>query len=135
MEGIEKQLAEAGMRLEFVYSIENDGDIVQLQSLVKEHQIDGMIVVERIDPEAYRWLKANVRTVVGVDIADPDIPVVGYDREEAAREATNHLIDQGHRIIAYIGGAEFKNGFLEEKRFLGYRRAMTDADYLSIMIG
>lgn len=127
MEGIEKQLAESGMRLEFVYSIENDGDTVQLQSLVKEHRIDGMIVVERIDPEAYRWLKANVRSVVGVDITDPDIPVVGYDREAAAREATNHLIAQGHRLIAYVGGAEYKNDFRAEKRFLGYQRAMNEA--------
>lgn len=127
MEGIEKQLTDLGMRLEFVYSIEKDGDTLQMQALVKEHRIDGMIVVERIDPEAYRWIKANVRSVVGVDITDPDIPVVGYDREAAAREAVKHLIDQGHRQIAYIGGAEYKNDFRAEKRFLGYQRAMLEA--------
>lgn len=127
LEGIEKELAASGMRLEFVYSIEKETDTEQLQALVKEHQIDGMLVVERIDPEAYRWIKTNVRAVVGVDIADREVPVVSYDREAAAKEAVNHLIEQGHRHIAYIGGSEYKDDFRAEKRFLGYQSALKDA--------
>ncbi|MBW7456521.1 LacI family DNA-binding transcriptional regulator [Paenibacillus sepulcri] len=127
LEGIEKALTEAGMRLEFVYSIEKQSDIEQLKSLVKEHRIDGMLVVERIDGEAYQWIKANVRNIVGVDISDKDVPVVSYDRAAAAKEAVNHLIEQGHRQIAYIGGAELDDNFRDEKRFLGYRSAMQEA--------
>ncbi|MBT2293394.1 LacI family DNA-binding transcriptional regulator [Paenibacillus albidus] len=127
LEGIEKALATQGMRLEFVYSIEKQSDVEQLQKLVKEHRIDGMLVVERIHPEAYTWIKANVRTVVGVDISDKDIPVVSYDRAAAAQEAVSHLIDQGHRQIAYIGGPELDDNFRKEKRYLGYQQAMKEA--------
>ncbi|WP_139991559.1 LacI family DNA-binding transcriptional regulator [Paenibacillus paridis] len=127
LEGIEKALAAAGMRLEFVYSIENESDVDQLRTLIKEHRIDGMLVVERIDSEAYQWIKANVRAVVGVDISDKEVPVVSYDRVAAAKEAVQHLIEQGHRQIGYIGGAELDDDFRDEKRFLGYQSAMKEA--------
>jgi Transcriptional regulators len=127
LEGIEKELGEIGLRLEFVYSIENQGDIQQLQSLVKEHRIDGMIIVERIDSDAYQWIKSNVKVVVGVDLSDKSIPVVCYDREGAAKEAVAHLIKQGHKRIGYIGGPELSDPFRQEKRFLGYQSAMREA--------
>lgn len=127
LEGIERALAAVGKRLEFVLSIEKPSDIEQLQALVKEHRIEGMLVVERIDAEAYQWIKANVRQVVGVDIADKEVPVVSYDRAAAAKEAVMHLIGQGHRRIAYIGGAELNGNFREEKRYLGYESAMREA--------
>ncbi|MBO7746955.1 LacI family DNA-binding transcriptional regulator [Paenibacillus sp. MWE-103] len=127
LEGIEKTLADAGMRLEFVSSIEKHADIENLKSLVKENRVDGMLVVERIDGEAYQWIKANVRTVVGVDIADNDIPMISYDRAAAAKEAVAYLIGQGHRSIAYIGGAEFHDDFRGERRYRGYRSAMEEA--------
>jgi LacI family transcriptional regulator len=127
LEGIEKALAAAGMRLEFVFSIEKPSDVEELHLLVKEHGIDGMLVVERIDAEAYQWIKTNVRQVVGIDITDQDVPVVSYDRAAAAREAVMHLIGQGHRHIAYIGGPELNDDFREEKRYLGYERAMKEA--------
>ncbi|THF79961.1 LacI family DNA-binding transcriptional regulator [Cohnella fermenti] len=127
LEGIEKGLTDCGLRLEFVYSIEDQSDIQKLQVLVKEHRLDGMIIVERIDADAYQWIKSNVRVVVGVDLSDKSIPVVCYDREAAAKEAVNHLIDQGHKRIAYIGGPEFNDPFRQEKRYLGYQSAMREA--------
>ncbi|WP_040718974.1 LacI family DNA-binding transcriptional regulator [Paenibacillus daejeonensis] len=127
LEGIEQALNASGLRLEFIHSIDSPTDIPSLQTLVKEHQIDGMIVVERIDAGAYRWIKQHVRAVVGVDLSDPDIPVVTYDREAAAREAVHYLIGQGHRRIGYLGGSELNDPFRQEKRFLGYQRAMSEA--------
>ncbi|MED4955042.1 LacI family DNA-binding transcriptional regulator [Paenibacillus sp. FSL R5-0527] len=127
LEGIEKELAASGMRLEFVHSLEKQGDLQQLQTLVKERRLDGLLIVERIEQEAYKWLKANVGIIVGIDLADKDIPVVSYDRSAAAKEAVQYLIAQGHRRIAYIGGAELDDDFRSEKRFLGYQSAMQEA--------
>ncbi|ASS69026.1 MULTISPECIES: LacI family DNA-binding transcriptional regulator [unclassified Paenibacillus] len=127
LEGIEKTLAGLGMRLEFVYSIEEQSGIDELKRLVKDNRIDGMLVVERIHQEAYEWLKGNVKTIVGIDLSDPEVPVVSYDRAAAAKEAVRYLIGQGHRRIAYIGGPELDGDFREEKRFLGYRDAMIEA--------
>lgn len=127
LEGIEKALSDAGMRLEFILSIEQSNDIEVLIDNVKAKKVDGIIVVERVDPEVFAWLKANVKVVVGIDIDDPAIPVVGYDREMAAKEAVQHLIAQGHREIGYIGGPELNGDFRKEKRYLGYARAMQEA--------
>ncbi|WP_059041052.1 LacI family DNA-binding transcriptional regulator [Paenibacillus rubinfantis] len=127
LEGIEKELAASGMRLEFVYSLEKQGDLQQLQALVKEHRLDGLLIVERIEQEAYQWLKENVGIIVGIDLADKTIPVVSYDRAAAAKEAVQYLIAQGYRRIAYIGGAELDGHFRSEKRFLGYLSAMQEA--------
>lgn len=127
LEGIEKELAASGMRLEFVHSLEKQGDLQQLQTLVKERRLDGLLIVERIEQEAYKWLKANVGVIVGIDLTDKDIPVVSYDRSAAAKEAVQYLIAQGHRRIAYIGGAELDDHFRSEKRFLGYLTAMQEA--------
>ncbi|MNO42418.1 HTH-type transcriptional repressor CytR [compost metagenome] len=127
LEGIEKEMAASGMRLDFVHSLEKQGDLQQLQALVKEHRLDGVLIVERIEYEAYKWLRENVGIVVGIDLADKEIPVVSYDRTAAAKEAVQYLIAQGHRQIAYIGGAELNGHFRSEKRFLGYQSAMQEA--------
>ena len=95
--------------------------------MVKEHRLDGLLIVERIEQEAYKWLKENVGMIVGIDLADKTIPVVSYDRAAAAKEAVQYLIAQGHRQIAYIGGAELNDHFRSEKRFLGYLSAMQEA--------
>ncbi|MDQ1235414.1 LacI family transcriptional regulator [Paenibacillus sp. SORGH_AS306] len=128
LEGIEKELSRRGMRLEFVFSIENPTDTEQLKHLVHEHQINGMLVVERIEQEAYQWIKEHVQVVVGVDLSDASIPVVHYDRTAAVQEVVSSLIEQGHRRIAYLGGSESDDHFRTEKRFLGYQRAMLQAD-------
>ncbi|WP_168122481.1 LacI family DNA-binding transcriptional regulator [Paenibacillus sp. HB172176] len=127
LEGIEKALTARGLKLEFVYSIENQGDIQKLQALVKENRIDGMIIVERIDADAYQWIRQNVKAVIGVDLADKSIPVICYDREAAAKEAVQHLIKQGHKQIGYIGGSELNDPFRQEKRCVGYLSAMQEA--------
>lgn len=127
LEGIEKELAASGMRLEFVHSLEKQGDLQQLQALVKEHRPDGVLIVERIEYEAYKWLRENVGVIVGIDLADKEIPTVRYDRTSAAKEAVQYLIAKGHRQIAYIGGAELDGHFRSEKRFLGYQSAMQEA--------
>lgn len=127
LKGIERALEAQGLRLQFVFSMENQEDLGKLQAMISEFRIDGMLVVERIDDQAYQWLKHNVRAVVGIDIHDAEVPVVSYDREAAAKEAVRHLIAQGHRKIGYIGGGEFGGDYKEERRFLGYRSAMLEA--------
>lgn len=47
------------------------------------------------------------------------------DDERAALEATNHLINLGHRRIAYIGDLIFPTG---KARYKGFRRAHAEAN-------
>ncbi len=53
-----------------------------------------------------------------------DLTSVGIDDRHAAREMTRHLIDLGHRRIAFIqGNAQHR---ASARRFEGYRQAMQD---------
>jgi LacI family transcriptional regulator len=127
LEGIERGLSAQGCRLEFIHSMESAMDTSRLQQLVKEHSIDGVIVVEGIQAEAYQWIKKNVRAVVGIDIADNEVPVIAYDRVAAAKAAVAHLIAKGHREIGFIGGPGRFGEVQKEKRYRGYRYAMEEA--------
>lgn len=127
LEGVEKALSAEGYRLEFIHSMDSASDLEQLQKLVKESALDGMIVVEGIPRSAYQWIKQNVRVIVGIDISDPDVPVIAYDRIAATKAAVNHLISNGHRKIGFIGGPGLQGDIHNEKRYRGYQYAMDEA--------
>jgi DNA-binding LacI/PurR family transcriptional regulator len=95
---------------------------------VNESALDGMIVVEGIPADAYRWIKQHVKVIVGIDISDPEVPVIAYDRVSAAKAAVDHLIVKGHRRIGFIGGPGLQGDIQKEKRYRGYRYAMEEAD-------
>jgi DNA-binding LacI/PurR family transcriptional regulator len=55
------------------------------------------------------------------------VPTISYDRIEAARISVNHLIEQGHRDILFIGGTGLSGHIEKEKRFRGYKLALEQA--------
>jgi len=62
---------------------------------------------------------------VNEPVANADVPFVGVDNFEAARVATEHLISQGHRRIAFIGhSTSLRVNMLREQ---GYRAALAGA--------
>lgn len=66
-------------------------------------------------------------TIVGADL--PGWATVRIDDVQAAASATRHLVDLGHRRIAYVGGAT--EGVLDftapTARLAGYQQTMADA--------
>ena len=66
-------------------------------------------------------------TIVGADL--PGWATVRIDDERAARSATQHLVDLGHRRIAYVGGST--TGVLDftapAARVTGYRETLAEA--------
>lgn len=55
----------------------------------------------------------------------PDLSAVSINNFEASRAMTRHLLDLGHRRIAFING--HPNQTASGQRFLGYVEAMTEA--------
>jgi LacI family transcriptional regulator, repressor for deo operon, udp, cdd, tsx, nupC, and nupG len=53
------------------------------------------------------------------------LPTVGIDNVQAAADATQHLVDLGHRDIAFIGGP--KDFTLCQERLKGFKRVMRKA--------
>jgi LacI family transcriptional regulator len=59
-------------------------------------------------------------------VPDPTVDVVLVQNTSGARRIVEHLIEHGHRRIAFMGLS--RTLFTINARFLGYRRALQEAD-------
>lgn len=102
-----------------------DEDIAALGSLV-DHNVDGLIVATRSNVEGDKRLREIVDSqlpvvVIGRDLKQVGVDAVSADNLTGGFEATQHLIDLGHKRIAFIG-ADLKYKGL--KRLQGYLKAL-----------
>ncbi|MFD0681344.1 MULTISPECIES: substrate-binding domain-containing protein [unclassified Paenibacillus] len=127
LEGIEQGLANLGYSLAFMHNLDDIQNDAILDNILKDNKIKGMIIVEGIKSEIYARIKKQFPTIVGIDISDGTVPVIAYDRINAAKSAVQHLIDQGHQSIGFIGGAGLTGDMEREKRYRGYKYALQEA--------
>ncbi|CAH0120146.1 MULTISPECIES: LacI family DNA-binding transcriptional regulator [unclassified Paenibacillus] len=127
VKGIQQGLAERGYELSYLHTIDELQNPAVKQKVMKDIRVDGLIIVEGIDSKLYEYFKKNVNVIVGVDLNDPTIPTVSYDRISAAKTAVDHLISQGHCKIGFIGGLGLSKNIRREKRFRGYYYALMEA--------
>ncbi len=105
-------------------------DITAFESLV-DHNVDGIIVATRSNEEGDEHLRDIVDShmpvvVIGRDFQYDGVDHVSADNLTGGFEATQHLIDLGHRRIGFIG-ADLKNrGSL--KRLQGYVNVLNAHD-------
>jgi DNA-binding LacI/PurR family transcriptional regulator len=64
--------------------------------------------------------------LVGRQSSEPTLAAVGRDEEEVTFQATNYLLDMGHRAVAFVGGDEAYS--YTHSRLGGYRRALEQRD-------
>ncbi|MFC7788957.1 LacI family DNA-binding transcriptional regulator [Microbacterium sp. MAHUQ-60] len=100
------------------------------EEVLPARRLDGIIGVG-IQPRADE-LERLVRVgspLVCVGAYSQGVSAVSIDDEGAARIATEHLIDLGHRDIAFLGGREdaATHAFGDGLRLAGYRAAMASA--------
>lgn len=126
--GIEDKLKELGASLAFIWTQDEVMEDWQRNQLFEDTVPDGLIVMENVNPSLFKALKERVPSCVGIDLSDPTVPVIAYDRVLAAKAAVRHLIDQGYRKIGYIGGVELTDSSNKDKRFRGYKAALTEAN-------
>jgi len=96
---------------------------------ISSNQADGLILFTGHLPYGFgqEHGEARLPPIVAVNepVANSDVPFVGVDNFEGARVATEHLISQGHKRIAFIGHSTSKAvNALREK---GYRAALDGA--------
>ncbi|MDN5001221.1 LacI family DNA-binding transcriptional regulator [Bradyrhizobium sp. GCM10027634] len=126
--GIEQACQGAG----FVPFIANSAeDPVRQQEVIRsmrEHGSAGLVLAPAIDTSV-----GDVkRLVVGLPVVQvmrrlPGLKasLVAPENKEGARKATAHLIEQGHKRIAFVGGTT--SLLVREERLSGYRLALEDA--------
>ncbi len=105
-------------------------DIVAFESLAN-HSVDGIIVATRSNEGGDKYLKGIVESnipvvVIGRDFQHEYVDFVSPDNLKGGFEATQHLIDLGHKRIGFIG-ASLKGGS-SLKRLQGYLKALKQHD-------
>lgn len=127
--GIERALQNSG----YIPFIANTAESVVRQAEVmrsmREHGAAGFILCPALETDA-REIESLVAPGVPVILAIRRIigartSLIASDNVAGAARATRHLIELGHRRIAYLGGAE--RMVVRQDRVAGFRQAMTEA--------
>jgi len=96
---------------------------------ISSNQADGLILFTGHLPYGFGQNAEETRlppmVAVNEPVVDQPVPFVGVDNFEGARVATEHLISQGHRRIAFIGHSPGRE--INRLREAGYRLALESA--------
>jgi LacI family transcriptional regulator, repressor for deo operon, udp, cdd, tsx, nupC, and nupG len=129
--GAEQVLRERGYDV-LLYNIGGDPDArrrVLLTQLVTK-RADALIVVGLgPTPEEVLWLSRHGMPVVTLGSRVPEWPSVRVDDDAVARTAVSHLLELGHRRIAYVGQLSDEGLDLAtpRARLEGYRATLREA--------
>ncbi len=127
--GIEEIAADSGYR---VFLGTSHADPVRELNLVKglrEWRVDGVIVASSRVGARYMPLLKEIEVPIVLINSHSESALthsVAVDNVQGAQLATNHLISQGHRRIAYLGGPA--DHLTNRDRLAGYRLALAKAD-------
>lgn len=136
--GFETELSRLGCTLSFSKTVkEMEMGKIELKALLKN--LDAIVVMEYLSVDTMACIMENVPTVLGVELEYPGMTTIAHDRMEASMMAMEHLISNGHKRIAYLGGQEYYLtppqdpivDLAKSKRFWGYRYSLLchDLDY------
>ena len=98
----------------------------QLESFIM-HGRGGLLWVPTVgtDDTTYSLLKAHrVPTVTFLRNVSPSFDHVGIRNAEATYQATQHLINLGHKKVAYLGGTQMT--LVRRDRISGYQKCLSD---------
>ncbi len=127
MKGLEAASHGAGYQ-RLVASTQGDADReIEMVRMLLGHNVAGLIILSSRAQEAYRELLAQLDVpIVFVNSLHTGERVynVATDNEYGGWMATQHLIQQGHSRIAYLGGPA--RGRSQIARAAGYRRALEE---------
>ncbi len=128
MKGLEEASHNAGYQ-RLVASTRGDAAReIEMVRMLLGHNVGGLIILSSRAQDAYRALLAQIDVpIVFVNSlhTGPRVYNVATDNEYGGWLATTHLLQQGHRCIAYLAGPN--QGRSQTARAAGYRRALEDA--------
>jgi LacI family transcriptional regulator len=106
LHGIEIELDAAGYSPLFMSGHWRADEEARCIDVLKSRRVDGLIVLTgRLADSALRSVARSLPVVVtGRHLKAGNLLSMDFDNREGARQAAQHLIDLGHRRIAFIGG-------------------------------
>lgn len=127
--GIADELAVAEMELLISATYHDSGREKDRLAFLTSGQVDGVLLIAPVlEPQTLEILRSDGVCAVVIDPRCLDLPVprVTVTNSQGTRDATRHLIELGHRNIAYIGGdpgfessAERYRGFADAMKLAG----------------
>ncbi len=132
MRGVHAEAGRRGYGIVISDTQHNSLSANEVETLLISRQADGIILFGTASPFATEILSSRRRRaipiVIGCEAIAPELkryPSVQIDNVLAARQATEHLIDLGHRRIAFVAGVG--GSMLTADRERGYRAALEAA--------
>ena len=127
LRGIEEKLLPLGYSPLFVSGQWDAAVETRCMDVLRSRRVDGIIVLTgRLTDKALKaYAKALPVVVTGRKLSAPGLAALYCDNVEGARLATQHLIDLGHRQIAFISGDPQHPDAID--RLQGYRNALEAA--------
>ncbi|KGX84787.1 LacI family DNA-binding transcriptional regulator [Pontibacillus litoralis] len=94
--------------------------------LLRKKQVDGlvMVAIQNEWTKVEEYIHAGPIVICNESIEEANTVIVGIDQQQAAYDATVHLIEQGCRRLAFISGEENSN--LVQARYTGYMKALQE---------
>ena len=128
LRGIEDELDPVGYRPLFVSGHWNATVEARCIDVLRSRRVDGIVILTgRLTDQALKNCAKRVPVVVtGRSLQAAGLFSLNFDNYEGGRLATQHLIDLGHRRIAFISGDPDHPDAIERLR--GYRAALKAAD-------
>ncbi|BCL83237.1 LacI family transcriptional regulator [Ktedonobacteria bacterium brp13] len=126
--GVEGVLYDQGMSLLLYDTMENSEREAQALTLLGEGQIDGLIMCSPLlsQQKLISLIRPGLPLVFINYLPIPaSVGTVEIDQEAGVRAAMQHLVDLGHRQIAYIGG--ITDSQVYQRRLAAYRTACEEA--------
>jgi LacI family transcriptional regulator len=127
LRGIEDACQPLGYSLLFMSGDWNAKQEAHCVDVLRSRRVDGVIVLTgRLSDNALmEYAKSLPVVVTGRQLQAPQLYSLNFDNFAGAQLATQHLIELGHRYIAFIAGdKEHPDG---QERFLGYCAALESA--------
>ena len=124
VDSVEKSAREGGYYL-MIRSIEDFG---ALDTLTRSWRLSGLILTGLFQDSFFDSVMAMGIPCVLIDsyVTGPEVYSIGLEDEKGGYLAARHLIDNGHRVIAFASPA-IRPGGVIDKRLQGYRRALEEA--------
>ena len=123
VDSIEKRIRDEGFYL-MIRAVE---DAAELSALSRSWRLSGLILTGMFQDDFFHTVKELGIPFVLIDsyVDDPDVCSVGLEDETGGYLATRHLLEKGHRGIAFASPS-IRPGGVIEKRLQGYYRALRE---------
>jgi len=121
LKGVENAAATGGMEV-FTFNMRQG----ELPRMIREGNVDGVISIG-FSPQEISAVRALGLPVVTFQSVCQDAHSLMVDDRRGTYLATRHLLEQGHREIAYLGVTlRYQDGRTDELRLQGYRDALVE---------